>query len=477
MYWRMYSGHNCTNYIAYRMIRAGMSTERPWSGGSGNAYYWGYAMDDITDRTPAVGAVAWWDRGVPGAGSSGHVAYVEKVVSSTEIVISEDSWSGDFHWRRIYKSGSGWPTGFIHFVDKKTLKNTTRPCDHRHPAGRRPTARVQGRVQAGGPPDPAVVRRRCRRPGRDHRLLHAHRRARRQGDHDARPRPPGGLRRHDRRRRRPPPRWPRASSVAVRPPAITGSPEVGQVLTATRGTWSPAPASTSFQWKADGVRLEGFTTSKLTLTNAMVGKRITVVEKPVRPGYKKILGVSAPFGPVVEGTVAAHRPVRRLRRAPLRLDADLHGGHLHAVRRDDQLPVAARRRGRPGRQRGDVQARGRGRRAPDRRAGHAQQAALPVRGHLGRRRARDHAGDGDGHAGGRSRAAVVKVRVAAAGLATRPGGIVTVTHRQADRPGAPGRRSGPDPSGRPRQGQAGRPRLVLRHRRGRAAPGLGAGVG
>src|SRR5689334_6965819 len=32
MYWRMYSVHNCTNYAAYRMIQAGMSAERPWSG-------------------------------------------------------------------------------------------------------------------------------------------------------------------------------------------------------------------------------------------------------------------------------------------------------------------------------------------------------------------------------------------------------------------------------------------------------------
>ena len=36
MYWLMYSGHNCTNYAAYRMIKGGMSNERPWSGG-GNA--------------------------------------------------------------------------------------------------------------------------------------------------------------------------------------------------------------------------------------------------------------------------------------------------------------------------------------------------------------------------------------------------------------------------------------------------------
>ena len=42
MYWRMYAGHNCTNYAAYRMIKAGLPTERPWSG-SGMAYNWGVA--------------------------------------------------------------------------------------------------------------------------------------------------------------------------------------------------------------------------------------------------------------------------------------------------------------------------------------------------------------------------------------------------------------------------------------------------
>jgi surface antigen len=59
MYWRMYSGHNCTNYVAYRMVKAGMPNVRPWSG-SGNATNWGVAMRNITDQQPRVGAVAWW---------------------------------------------------------------------------------------------------------------------------------------------------------------------------------------------------------------------------------------------------------------------------------------------------------------------------------------------------------------------------------------------------------------------------------
>ena len=109
-YWRMYGGHNCTNYAAYLMIKAGRSSERPWTG-NGNANGWGVGMKKITDKTPAVGSIAWWD-----TGSAGHVAYVEAVLSPTEIVVSEDNWGGDFDWRVITKD-SGWPKGFIHFKD------------------------------------------------------------------------------------------------------------------------------------------------------------------------------------------------------------------------------------------------------------------------------------------------------------------------------------------------------------------------
>jgi len=112
-YWRMYGGHNCTNYAAYLMIKAGRSSERPWTG-NGNANGWGVGMKKITDKTPVVGSIAWWD-----TGSAGHVAYVEAVVSSTEIIVSEDNWGGDFDWRVITKD-SGWPKGFIHFKDSKT---------------------------------------------------------------------------------------------------------------------------------------------------------------------------------------------------------------------------------------------------------------------------------------------------------------------------------------------------------------------
>jgi surface antigen len=114
-YWRMSPGHNCTNYVAYRMIKNGATKTRPWSS-TGNAYNWGAANPSKRDLTPVVGAVAWWKARVKGAGSLGHVAYVERVVSADEIVISEDNWGGNFSWRRVKRS-SGWPSGFVHFAD------------------------------------------------------------------------------------------------------------------------------------------------------------------------------------------------------------------------------------------------------------------------------------------------------------------------------------------------------------------------
>lgn len=114
-YWRMSPGHNCTNYVAYRLIQDGMSPVKPWST-TGNAYNWGPANPDTRNLSPVVGAVAWWKAGVKGAGSVGHVAYVQEVVNADQVIVSEDNWGGNFHWKTVNRS-SGWPSGFLHFAD------------------------------------------------------------------------------------------------------------------------------------------------------------------------------------------------------------------------------------------------------------------------------------------------------------------------------------------------------------------------
>ena len=95
-------------------------------GGGGNATYWGTYMSSITDQTPRGFGRLVEGGGLP-AGSAGHVAYVEKVVSPDEIIVSQDFWGGDFSWARITKDSKGWPSGFIHFNDAP-LVNVEKPA-------------------------------------------------------------------------------------------------------------------------------------------------------------------------------------------------------------------------------------------------------------------------------------------------------------------------------------------------------------
>ncbi|MEO9326177.1 CHAP domain-containing protein [Nocardioides sp. C4-1] len=318
MYWRMYSGHNCTNYVAYRMIKNGMSTNRPWSG-SGMAYNWGRAMSRVTNQTPKVGAVAWFDRGQGGVGSSGHVAYVERVVSASEIVISEDSWGGDFSWRTLRKGTNTWPSGFIHFTTSSAPTPPPPPTLPAIAATAPPT--VVGTPQVGVPLQGTAAT--FRQAGVTHRLQW------RVNGVDV----PGAtgltytptakdvgktvvLRDIGTRAGFTDGAAYSAPTAAVVPaafarvakPAVSGSPELGQVLTAVAGSWRPAPASVVYRWRADGVWLEGRNGPTLTVTADLRGKRISVVEVARRPGYPSIGNASADTEPVVDGAVELATP-------------------------------------------------------------------------------------------------------------------------------------------------------------------------
>lgn len=111
MHWRMYGGHNCTNYAAYRMQKAGvpeprilMGNARDWAT---NAKKLGYAVD----QRPAVGAIAQWSK------AASHVAYVEEV-GSNYLILSEDSYTSKIYRRYKVLTGASWyPERFIHFKD------------------------------------------------------------------------------------------------------------------------------------------------------------------------------------------------------------------------------------------------------------------------------------------------------------------------------------------------------------------------
>ncbi|NLF04185.1 MAG: hypothetical protein GX593_04170 [Actinomycetales bacterium] len=59
-------------------------------------------------------------------------------------------------------------------------------------------------------------------------------------------------------------------------PKVSGKYAPGKRLDATLGTWSPAATTQSLQWLANGKPIAGKTSSWLRLTDAMIGKKISV---------------------------------------------------------------------------------------------------------------------------------------------------------------------------------------------------------
>ena len=303
MFWSMYAGHNCTNYVAYRMVQGGMPNTRPWSG-SGNAENWGAAMSSMTDQTPTVGSVAWYRQNVYPAGSAGHVAFVEQVISPTEIIVSQDFWNGDFSWARITKSGNGWPSGFVHFNDLK-LTNSAAPA-------------ITGLAKVGGvltveagtwSPSDVSVSYQWQADGEDiagatgatltlapaqlGHVITVRVSAAKTG-------------------------YAGASAVslgtaAVLPgeltnqtaPVVGSTPVVDSTLVADPGTWYPEPDEIRYRWKADGVLISGATTPTLQVGPDLVDKALTVRVVALRTGFDRVRVDSASTDPVAPGTFNA----------------------------------------------------------------------------------------------------------------------------------------------------------------------------
>ncbi|NHA67340.1 cell wall-binding repeat-containing protein [Phycicoccus flavus] len=105
--WRFYN-RECVSFVAWRLNQQGGTTSAPWSFSNfmtgpngtsvqfGNAYQWLDAARKggwTYDRTPRVGAVAYWDVGQASATSLGHVAVVTEVNADGTVDIEEYNWS------------------------------------------------------------------------------------------------------------------------------------------------------------------------------------------------------------------------------------------------------------------------------------------------------------------------------------------------------------------------------------------------
>lgn len=119
--------HNCTTYAAYRLQQNGY----PFPGWTANARDWDTRAWNgnprvLVDQTPAVGAIAQWNR------DWGHVAYVE-VVTADYVEVTSDNFNGGTNHLRVARTSPHWPDNFIHFKDVA-------------PAASNPLARYAGHI-------------------------------------------------------------------------------------------------------------------------------------------------------------------------------------------------------------------------------------------------------------------------------------------------------------------------------------------
>jgi len=128
MFWRMYPGNNCTNYVAYAESAAFGVAAPPYLLGDAGQWAASAGAHGVSvNGVPSVGAVAQWGDGAPGMGGLGHVAVVEQVgPHDSYIVISQQAIGSDpdgYDWTRINAGATGWeewPDHFIHFAGHGT---------------------------------------------------------------------------------------------------------------------------------------------------------------------------------------------------------------------------------------------------------------------------------------------------------------------------------------------------------------------
>lgn len=90
------------------------------------------------------------------------------------------------------------------------------------------------------------------------------------------------------------------------PPAISGTPQVGQTLTAGSGTWTQNPTSFSFQWLSGGSPISGATASSYVPVTGDIGANISVAVTAIN-SVGSTTATSASVGPVTAaGTAPAN---------------------------------------------------------------------------------------------------------------------------------------------------------------------------
>jgi len=95
-------------------------------------------------------------------------------------------------------------------------------------------------------------------------------------------------------------------------PSVSGTPEIGSVLTADPGQWNTEGLAFGYQWRSDGVDIIGATSSTFRPTAALAGTTLTVVVTASKGGLPSASATSAGVVVKYAATVAVtvnHRAV------------------------------------------------------------------------------------------------------------------------------------------------------------------------
>jgi hypothetical protein len=94
-----------------------------------------------------------------------------------------------------------------------------------------------------------------------------------------------------------------APPLTTTKPLVSGTAQVGSVLTADPGTWGPAGVTLSYQWFRSGKKIRNATASTYTLVGADFRRTLTVKVTGRLAGYATASRVSARTAKVTAGTL------------------------------------------------------------------------------------------------------------------------------------------------------------------------------
>lgn len=93
-------------------------------------------------------------------------------------------------------------------------------------------------------------------------------------------------------------------------PTVTGTPKVGQTLTAKTGTWTPTGVTFTYEWLADGEAIAGATATTYKPVAGDLGKKISVAVTGAKAGHDSASKTSIETAAVTPGPLVTPKNLR-----------------------------------------------------------------------------------------------------------------------------------------------------------------------